>query len=86
MSPWVEVPQSGRVAHGGRWHRLVLRPAMTPWPFDHEYPETLYPTCGSVAGYFRESFVVDMCRDHMKADCKKCLLIVTRSERARGRY
>ena len=76
------VAQAGRTTATGRWHRLEIRSAMFPWPYDHHYPEMLYPVCGSLAAgrqYFSEvgSLLIDLHCDSTVVDCKKCLKGVT---------
>jgi hypothetical protein len=70
--------KAGRTVRGGKWHALVIRPAMRPWPFDHDYPEMLYPACGSLAigrYYFSKvaSLIVEMRCGQTVVNCQKCL-------------
>ena len=64
----------GQVTLIGRWHLLVVREEMFPWPFDEVFKETLYPVCGSLTAdrpYFSQNPVLNV--TFGQPDCKKCL-------------
>lgn len=70
----MRVNKIGQVKHGGRWHLLRVRAAMTAACPTTFFEAILYPICGSVPrGYFHHKHIVAV--TYGETDCLKCIKI-----------